>query len=120
MLFFGPLGITMVGSAVGCQYAVRSSLRHHLSEQTLRLSRILANTLALELLLSSVILGIPAVIVAASVLFKLEHANTFTVMSLCVGELYPAATNILIISYVTPYRRGVLQFIRRYGRLNAG
>ncbi|KAH7700239.1 hypothetical protein AAVH_32643, partial [Aphelenchoides avenae] len=112
-LYFGPLTFVMIGSAVGCQYALHSSLRRRLSDHTLRLYRILANTLVLELALAFVTLYIPGAILIASLLFGLEQANTVTLMMLCIMEVYPVATNILILAYVRPYRRGVLQFVRR-------
>jgi hypothetical protein len=114
--FFGIVAFAMVGSAVGCQYALHSSLRHRLSERTLRLYRTLANTLVLDLLLTFVTIIIPGAIVAASFLFNLQNANAIAVAMICIIELYPIATNILILSYVRPYRRGVLQFICRRGR----
>ncbi|KAH7719224.1 hypothetical protein AAVH_13289 [Aphelenchoides avenae] len=64
-VFFGATfliasSVCIVGSALGCQYFVRFSSRHsHLSTRTLRLYRVLANVLVLDLALSVATILLP-------------------------------------------------------------
>lgn len=114
--FVGLCGAGMVISAVGCQYFIRSSQRPWLSERTLQLYRKLANMLVLDLGLFGVTMVLPGV--CAAVTFLISPANTGTAVTLaqCCVEWYPIATNVLIVSYIKPYRLGLRQLCRYVAR----
>ncbi|KAH7718993.1 BTB/POZ domain-containing protein 3-like protein [Aphelenchoides avenae] len=102
----------LMSSAVGCQYFVRSSSRPDLSERTLRLYQVLANTLVIDLALNVLMFFLPMVGACAS--FMRAHESSWSLAILCMifGSCYPIATNVVILTYVTPYRRGLMRMLR--------
>lgn len=116
-IFVGLCGAGMVLSAVGCQYFIRSSHRPWLSERTLQLYRRLANNLGLELVLFAVTAVVPVACAAATFILSPEHTGTTTILAVCCVEWYPIVTNVLIISYIKPYRRGLRRLSRFVVRL---
>ncbi|KAH7713174.1 hypothetical protein AAVH_19492 [Aphelenchoides avenae] len=111
-IFMGLCGAGMVVSAVRCQYFIRSSHRPWLSERSLQLYRKLANILVLDLALFAVTTIVPISCAAVTFLVSPENTGTATILALCCVEWYPIATNVLIVSYIKPYRRGLRRMSR--------
>lgn len=113
--------VALIGSAAGCQYFVRFTQHSHLSERTRRLYRILANVLVLELALSAATFLVPVVFGITTFFVGVDYANEALIIALCCIEWYPIATNILILSYVKPYRIGLMSTFRfvKYAKRNS-
>lgn len=104
--------IALVGSALGCQYFARFRQHTRLSVRTLRLYKILANALVLDLALTALTMLLPGLLAAVSFLAGFDGANELVIVALCCAEWYPIATNALILWYVKPYRDGLRRTLR--------
>ena len=105
----------LIGSALGCQCLARFRQHSRLSERTLRLYKILADALVLDLALTALTILLPGLLAAVSFLAGFDRANEALILALCCIEWYPIATNALILWYVKPYRDGLRRTLRLNG-----
>ncbi|KAI1695679.1 serpentine type 7TM GPCR chemoreceptor srh domain-containing protein [Ditylenchus destructor] len=105
------VGIVVVGSILGIYRFLRQN-RKLLSKRTYALYKTLINVLVIDMVLCGILVFVPLIASMASFyyeyLFDLEISSTITLLTLTAASWYPLCTHIVMIYYVTPYRRAML------------
>ncbi|KAI1698148.1 serpentine type 7TM GPCR chemoreceptor srh domain-containing protein [Ditylenchus destructor] len=124
-LFCGVLTLFFTFSIAGivafCTYGCHRHLRQKqsmLSSRTISLYRALINSLILDMSIAAVLVLIPY----ATVLFAFAYDSPYTaILSACtfgLASLYPVLTNIILMTFVTPYRKATIGLMKTFaGRI---
>lgn len=86
--------------------------RRSLSDRTISLYRTLINVLVADLCFSTVNGFGPMLVTFAPLKFQWPNGASIGVAPLTMSMLYPCCANIILLAYVMPYRRAVMELFR--------
>ncbi|KAH7698936.1 hypothetical protein AAVH_33965, partial [Aphelenchoides avenae] len=105
LIFFECCCVLYVSLIVFCTCGCYSALqanKHVLSTQTLRLYRILVNSLVIDLAFCLLLAIAPLLLAVATFSAHLSFASTATVVGATVASFYPLASHALWLFYIAP------------------
>ncbi|KAI1731662.1 serpentine type 7TM GPCR chemoreceptor srh domain-containing protein [Ditylenchus destructor] len=83
-----------------------------LSKRTASLYWALINSLVLDMFMSGVLAIVPILVTIIVFLQKSPFASAVATVGLQIGSIYPLVANVILIIYVTPYRKATLKLLR--------
>ncbi|KAI1700828.1 serpentine type 7TM GPCR chemoreceptor srh domain-containing protein [Ditylenchus destructor] len=103
-------------SIYGCYRSLRR-MRPVLSKRTASLYLALINSLVLDMAMAGFLTFVPVIVTIIALQSNSPYTSIIATVGLQFGSLYPLAANIILIAYVTPYRRATINlFWRILGR----
>ncbi|KAI1697274.1 serpentine type 7TM GPCR chemoreceptor srh domain-containing protein [Ditylenchus destructor] len=106
------VGVVVIGSILGIYHFLRQN-KKLFSKRTYALYRSLINVLVIDMLFCCLLVLFPLIISLAAFYFQLKISSLTALITLTIGSWYPLCTHIVMISYVTPYRRALIGIYRK-------
>ncbi|KAH7720989.1 hypothetical protein AAVH_11456 [Aphelenchoides avenae] len=115
-LYAAMAGAAVIGAVdlwgtIGSYYYLRQN-RNSLSDRTVALYRVLINVLVADMFLSLFIGFVPMALTFAALLLRWHDGASVAVLALTVCMWYPCCANVILLSYVKPYRMAVRGLLR--------
>ncbi|KAI6179093.1 hypothetical protein M3Y98_00573300 [Aphelenchoides besseyi] len=111
LAFFTIVCLVILFSIIGCFKFLRVN-RHKLRGRTARLYKSLLMMLVIDVCVAAVAGFFTITLCFVSVIGNYDWGSKIITISLAFGDAYPLFANLLVLVYVEPYRRPLVNFIR--------